>query len=482
MQSDGNSNDYSFSFGEEYDYFIRSAVFYNQKEPVYPAGWVKEQCEKTKEFVRNHKKEIIIGAAILVATVAIVATVVVVSGVAALGTATAGAAGASALKESLDNKAGSFKETISKEQLLPPPDSMRQPEQLSLEEKGRTLGSLFAHDTLKNLDPQATHAQDIGHLAIDRKFSTDYSYKYTTPGSNSDFSTVYYQAQGEKALTYGYNNQALESFGKVIELDPSNPDPYLDRSIAYLNAGQHEKSIEDYNTYTKHSLDPVGINEFGSGFVKGLRTGVCDSAKGMVNFGAELATHPVLTSVQLYHSFKHLNELAKSDEWETLAQILAPELHQLVTNWENLSPTERGNLAGYAFGKLGSDIVVPGAAGKLAAKGVKTTRVLKEVRAGCEAAEKTLLLESTIGLETGAKIAEVVQLENQVSGWLGEGTQFIRNKAGDPIFISKDGLRKLRFDFNRPAPHESPHLHLEQFVDGEWQEISRVYPIDVPHR
>ena len=77
---------------------------------------------------------------------------------------------------------------------------------------------------------------------------------------------------------------------------------------------------------------------------------------------------------------------------------------------------------------------------------------------------------------------QVVKLEKQISGWLGEGAQVMHNKAGDPIFLSKDGLRKVRFDFNRPAPHENPHLHLERLIEGEWQEISRVYPIDVPHK
>ncbi len=83
---------------------------------------------------------------------------------------------------------------------------------------------------------------------------------------------------------------------------------------------------------------------------------------------------------------------------------------------------------------------------------------------------------------SGGHAAEVVHLEKQISSWLGEGSQLIRNKAGDSIFLSKDGVRKMRFDFIRPAPHKSPHVHLEHLVDGEWKEISRVYPIDVPHK
>ncbi|HEX4840343.1 MAG TPA: hypothetical protein VFU89_07885 [Rhabdochlamydiaceae bacterium] len=85
-----------------------------------------------------------------------------------------------------------------------------------------------------------------------------------------------------------------------------------------------------------------------------------------------------------------------------------------------------------------------------------------------------------IALEHPAE-TQVIQLEKKVSEWLGEGTQCMRNKSGDPIFLSKDGLRKVRFDFNKPHPHQSPHLHFEHFVDGKWQELNRVYPIDVPH-
>ncbi|HSW86750.1 MAG TPA: hypothetical protein VLG49_04525, partial [Rhabdochlamydiaceae bacterium] len=150
--------------------------------------------------------------------------------------------------------------------------------------------------------------------------------------------------------------------------------------------------------------------------------------------------------------------------------------------WDTLPSDARGELAGHAFGKYGSDILIPGALAKAVSKGLKGAQELSTVYRGLKTAEQTLLLESVAGLESSAKIAEVVKLEKQISDWLGEGAQLIRNKASDPVFLSKDGLRKVRFDFNRPAPHENPHLHIEHLVDGEWQEISRIYPSDVPHR
>ena len=77
---------------------------------------------------------------------------------------------------------------------------------------------------------------------------------------------------------------------------------------------------------------------------------------------------------------------------------------------------------------------------------------------------------------------EIKSLEGRVSNWLGEGTKLIRNKAGDPIFLSQDKVRRVRFDFNRPYPHENPHLHFEKKQGDIWNNIAKVYPKDLPHK
>ncbi|QVL58358.1 MAG: hypothetical protein KFB93_01430 [Simkaniaceae bacterium] len=87
-----------------------------------------------------------------------------------------------------------------------------------------------------------------------------------------------------------------------------------------------------------------------------------------------------------------------------------------------------------------------------------------------------------IRVKTSLTSQEIVKLEKEVSSWLGEGTKLIRNKAGDPIFLSKDCTRRMRFDFNRPYPHENLHLHFDKYVKGRWVEVKRIYPSDVPHK
>ena len=73
----------------------------------------------------------------------------------------------------------------------------------------------------------------------------------------------------------------------------------------------------------------------------------------------------------------------------------------------------------------------------------------------------------------------------QIKDWLGPGTRHIVNKQGDHVFISADGTKKVRFDFNRPYPHNNPHMHLEIKVNGDWvaldPSVPQLYPSDVPH-
>lgn len=45
--------------------------------------------------------------------------------------------------------------------------------------------------------------------------------------------------------------------------------------------------------------------------------------------------------------------------------------------------------------------------------------------------------------------------------------------------MSKDGLRKMRFDIKNPHG-DKPHIHLEEFIYGKWRDAKpgtqRIYP------
>ncbi|MFZ4773475.1 MAG: hypothetical protein ACOYK9_05740, partial [Chlamydiia bacterium] len=73
---------------------------------------------------------------------------------------------------------------------------------------------------------------------------------------------------------------------------------------------------------------------------------------------------------------------------------------------------------------------------------------------------------------------KLIDLEQRISNWLGEGTKLAYNNSKDPIFMSQDGLRKIRFDFLNPHG-DVPHLHMEHKINRRWKDAGsqhRIYP------
>lgn len=87
------------------------------------------------------------------------------------------------------------------------------------------------------------------------------------------------------------------------------------------------------------------------------------------------------------------------------------------------------------------------------------------------------LTDETGSIPGGSAVDDVF---SQSQDWLGPNWRVINNQAGDTIVLSDDGLRRLRFDINRPYPHSSPHAHVEELVNGRWVKSGPLYPTDVP--
>lgn len=477
LHGEDNPYEYSFSFSPDTgEYLIIPAVSTGRDEVIH-CGWIKKACKKVKKFIKEHKAEIILGVVVVVAVVAVVVTAGAAAPAAAASAAGAAAASSGTdskdknnseakheegvpstilpdakdspnLKAVLEEQIISFKENISKERFLQPSPYGES----TLGEDGKILGSLFAHDSFNKLTRQfSDHPQlaeelqniglqnhfptpegnsgtslDFGHQEIDRKFSTDYATLYGNPSKEADFNTLSYQKRGERALSSGYLNQAVHDLGKAIELDPITPLPYLERGVAHFGLGQYDRSIEDYHQFTSqtqknHSLS---MPDFSLGFAKGLPQGIYDSGAGLFLFLSDLIRHPVNTGGQMWDALTLLSNLARSEQWIALSEVLAPEVHQLVKEWDTLPSDVRGELAGYAFGKYGSDIIIPGALAKAVSKGLKGAQELNAVYKGLQNAEKTLLLESVAGLENGAKIGEVIETSHR--------TIFLADELGFP--------------------------------------------------
>ncbi len=344
---------------------------------------------------------------------------------------------ASGLKSAIDKQVVFFKENIQRGQFFEPANPSMGQQGPSWVERGRALAPLFAHEGYHNIqnqipyypglfqEMQDTHspygfpiqggnqAPAIGHLDIDRKCSTNYSNLYSNPGQNFDLNTLSHQVLGERALSLGYYQQAIQDFGKAIESNPTNPIPYLERGIANFGLGQYDRSLEDYHQFTSQTQlqasNSLSVSEFTSGFAKGLPKGVYDSGEGLFLFMADFVQHPIQTSGQIVDSITTLVNLVRNDEWGVVAEALSPEVHQLVTQWDTLPSEKKGELAGYAVGKHGADILAPGALAKVASKSAKSAQELVAVCKNIQIAQDTLLLETATGIGNSAKIAEVIE-------------------------------------------------------------------------
>lgn len=63
-----------------------------------------------------------------------------------------------------------------------------------------------------------------------------------------------------------------------------------------------------------------------------------------------------------------------------------------------------------------------------------------------------------------------------IKKWLGDDFVMIRKRSGDLHFLNKEKTRRVAFDINQPNPHDNPHFHVDELINGEWQRSGPVYP------
>lgn len=116
-------NDHFYFFDDDNDFFYRDCLYnpwnpYQDLEPLLCKSFAKKSWDKTRRFIKKHKKEILIGAAIVVAVAATVTVIVMTCGTASAGAALAAEtiAGLSQIETDQEEKRASF------EPSLPPPE------------------------------------------------------------------------------------------------------------------------------------------------------------------------------------------------------------------------------------------------------------------------------------------------------------------------------------------------------------------------
>jgi len=105
---------------------------------------------------------------------------------------------------------------------------------------------------------------------------------------------------------------------------------------------------------------------------------------------------------------------------------------------------------------------------------------IKEITKNADkfAAHKVAEKASIVKKSVSGKSPKITDLEKKISEWLGENSKMIKNKSGDPIFISEDAKRRVRFDFLNPHG-EKPHMHIEIKPNNNWKNATsehRIFP------
>lgn len=283
-------------------------------------------------------------------------------------------------------------------------------------------------------------------------------------------------ADGSNLYAYLHHNPlgAYDAYGLLGEA-------YAASVNAACNAGYCTGDTDVYApVFANESYQP-GWSDAGQSFVDGFVQGVQD---------------PLSTAWQTSGIGLLQQDFYPSDQPATLDDF-CEQAGSICGSWFVLAPTCELVKLGYGFTVMGASRVAgwwvaknfartetlqvafrvaAGESGTLAASKVATDVVIQSVEK-----EVVSVAQEVVQIAKQDPSNKILQLAEKINEWLGAGTKMVKNKASDPVFLSQDGLKRVRFDFNNPAPHSNPHGHIEKLINGKWNKSGPIYPTDVPH-
>jgi tetratricopeptide (TPR) repeat protein len=187
-----------------------------------------------------------------------------------------------------------------------------------------------------------------------------------------------------ESLLYG---DALVSLTEAIANMPSLKEAYLERAAAYFELGEFDLSLQDY---LQSEIKPINIESlelisFSLGLTEGLVQGgtqasiefipsLLSSLQGISQSLWALIQNPIQTSSEFIHAAYACVEFIKDHTSEQIFSELAPELKQLITNWNIFDDRKKGEITGQIIGKYGIELF----AGGSLVKGIKIYRELRK--------------------------------------------------------------------------------------------------------
>lgn len=276
LNEDDNNYEYSFSL-DGGEYVIIPAISTGSENVILCKNWFKKKIKKIKNFIKDHKTEILLGAIVVVAIVAIVVT----AGTAAPAVAPAAAAasaGAAAtesenseknkiesnkqdtissntpaeahsspnLKEIIEEHISSFKKLIVEDNLLQSSEDSKKTND-PLGDRARDLGAFLAHETLEGVSQLAAFApqlleeiKEIGSRILPNKPLPNEHLLHATPIENYEHLIAAGHQKIDQVFSTDqaamYNQEAKKSNEFAIGILP--PPGLLTTSSATMNFGR----------------------------------------------------------------------------------------------------------------------------------------------------------------------------------------------------------------------------------------------------
>lgn len=208
----------------------------------------------------------------------------------------------------------------------------------------------------------------------------------------SNLASRIYSSKGAAEVETHQFDEAISTLSQAIKLNPKNTDAYFERAIAHFERGEFDLSLQDYFAKGKEVVltqerEIHEIIDFTNGLVKGAVKGInmasteflpslCNSLYGVGNLLWLTVAHPIETPKMLGRAAIDICQYLNCCDPKELAEILVPEMHALVVNWNKLYPDQRGQQLGYVVGKYGLDILLPVAS----LKGIKYVKAYNDLR------------------------------------------------------------------------------------------------------
>ncbi len=201
-----------------------------------------------------------------------------------------------------------------------------------------------------------------------------------------------YLARGSvlnEALLY---NEAIQILTESIKIYPNNTFSYIERALAYFETGQVDLAIidiEKYHSISTRKYSSLSFHEnkshlksyfeYSTGFIQGSMIGMKDSVvdiipstlsslKGISQGIWSFVCSPIDVSNELIQTSYDLVEYIKLHTTSEMLMDMAPEVKNLLLQWDKINDKDKGYQLGYIVGKYGIEIFGGGGSVKLVKK------------------------------------------------------------------------------------------------------------------